>query len=346
MFNLKSILIVLMCAGMVSCAKETRDENNRPEGTTRTSSVAFAAEGVGDLSVYVFNKNDNSFLFHSVIDEGWIERDNKKILFKELNQGDYKFLFLANRCQNLSLPDLPTRDGALRFEDMIISHKELSSHEGCFAGADEIYMQDDFQLAGLPHSITGNKTIEAHLTRAVGKIEVRLARGYKSTDTEGRPVYIPVPYSNGKSIADLFQGYEIQVTDCGDHLSLGGCTGKASVYEDYAAGHEAIRTIAAGDEDNADGLKTGFAVLSGPFILPPGETNQMKVRIKLIPSEGADIPEFERELVNGTDGNLNIPRNHKLTITLWLDTVSPVINLTADITDMDKENTGDSGIWN
>ena len=348
MFNLKSISIALMCLGAVSCSDSAQDENNRPEeGTTRSSSVAFAAEGDGDLSVFVFNKSDDSFLFHSELNDGWIEQENRKIRFTDLAHGDYKFVFLANRCQNLSLPQaLYSRAGGFCFEDMIISHKVLSAKAGFYAGADEIYMQDDNVLANFTHNISGNKVIEANLTRAVGKIDVRLARGYATTDKQENTIRVPVPYTDGKSITELFEGYEIEVIDCGDHLAVDGCTGSASVFEAYAAGDEAVRTIRVDDDDNQDNLSTGFTVLSGPFILPPSGTSNMQVRVKLIPTEDSGIAEFEKILVNGIDGDLNIPRNHKLTITFWLDAqVSPTISVTANIADMDKEVTGDSGMW-
>jgi len=348
MFNLKSIGIVLVSLWAVSCTKTIEDGNNRlDEGTTRTSFVALATEEVGDLSVYVFNKTGDTFLFSSLLDDGWVERDGKKFLFKELEHGDYKFLFLANKCSNLSIPEIPADlEQELRFEDMIISHKVLSTKEGCFAGADEIYMQDDADLADLTYMINGNRSIEAHLTRAVGKVDVQLGRGYVSTDARGNRTVVPAPYTDGESIADLFQGYEIEVIDCGDHLAIRGCNGAANVYEDYVAGHEAIRTVQDGDEDNEDGLKTGFAVLSGPFILPPSSQSNMKVRVKLIPAEGSGLSVFEKVLENGVDGNLNISRNHKLTITFWLDATSyPTISVTANIADMDEEIIGDSGMW-
>lgn len=348
MLNLKSACLFLVCLGVISCTETIPEQNDGPEaGTTRTSSVTFAAEGSDDLSVYVFSKTDDSFLFSSLLNEGWVERDGKKLLFKEMVEGDYKFLFLANRCENLTLPEIPvTRSGELFFEDMIISHKKLSPKEGCFSGADEIYMQDKVELAAMAHTISGNKVIEANLTRAVGKVDVLLGRGYITTDQGGQETIVPVPYTGGEKIADLYREYEIEVIDCGDHLAIHGCNGKASVYENYATGHDAIRTILPSDEDNVDGLKTGFAVLSGPFILPPSDNSDMQVRVKLIPTEESGLPVFEKVLVNGRDGDLNISRNHKLTISFWLeDKPSPAITVRANVTDMNDETTGDSGMW-
>lgn len=345
MFNLKSISIALVCMGAISCSESVQDENIGPEeGTTRTASVAFAAEGAGDLSVYVFSKSNDAFLYHSVLNDGWITQENgTRKLYREMKEGEYKFVFLGNRCNNLALPEMPTRAGEFYFEDMIISHS-VTSKEGYFRGADEIYMQDDAALAALAHTVSGNKEISAHLTRAVGKIEVQLVRGY-ATDVDGETTFVPVPYTGDENITDLFEGYEIEVIDCGDHLSIGGCNGKAKIYEQYAVEDTNVRTILADDEDN-DGTMTGFAVLDGPFVLPPAEDSDMQVRVKLTPKAGSGLTEFEKTLVNGIDGVVNVPRNHKLTITFWLDAQSsPVISVTANLADMDKENPGDSGMW-
>lgn len=346
LLKLKTIGVVLSCAAVVACSK-TPNENPASgpgEGTSRTASVEFAAIGEGDHAVYIFNKNENTFSYQSLMNEGWSEREGKRIIVREMIEGDYKFFFLSNKCTNLSLPELPTEGNFLNYDDMIISHKVLSSKEGCFAPADEIYMPDDMVLAGQTYTIKGNQTIEANLTRAVSKIDVQLAYGYKTTDAGGNAVWVPLPYPGG-NIADLFDAYEIEVTDCGNHLALLGCNGKANVYQDYMAGDEAIRTIQPGDEDNADGSKTGFAVLSGPFILPPSADANMQVRVKLVPAAGSNLSVFEKTLVNGVDGEVNLPRNHRLTVTFWLEADLPTITATARITDMSDETTGDSGMW-
>lgn len=342
MFNLKSIMIASMCVITISCARETRNENNGlEEGTTRSSSVVFTAEGGGDLAVYVFNENNESFLYHSHLDGGWTDEAGRRTLSREFPNGDYKFLFLANKCRNLALPAaLTTRSGELCFEDMVITHLAESTKPGYYAGADEIFMQDDPELAAKTHTVNGNTTVSAHLTRAVGKIEVRLGRGYKNTLGAG---YIPMPYTDDDNIADLFQGYEIEVTDCGNCLSLTGCTESAKVYEEYGA--DAARVIRASDKDNDGGLMTGFAVVDGPFILPPAADIDMQVRVRLIPAEGAGIPEYDRTFVNAPDTPVNIPRNHKLVITIWLDTLTSRLTATAEIADMDAEIPGNPGIW-
>lgn len=310
--NLLYFGLMILVAG---CAESEKYSVIEKDSAINTRSTTFTG-GTEGVSVLIFSKIGNDFIYRKSIDSGWSE-DGK--VNTRLQLGDYKFLFVKTPSINTVLtPELTGSN--VKLEDISIRLKEDASQEGYYLEADEIFLPESAESADRIYKITGGETVHGKLTRAVSQIVLKLNRAANNNG-----VYEPLPYDNNVNIMNQVRQVKMNISGVGKVLSLSGSQGYANtLYETNRA-----------DSITPD----GFAVLNGPLVFPAVQGTEANVDITILPMDGSAFPEF-RTQVSGA-----VERNKKLIITLWVTATYRLVDINVNTEPISKAEDGDTGVW-
>lgn len=314
--NYPNLFIVTAAVALAACSEPEPSKDAAPAtGTTR---VALQREGSAPVSVYAFRQQGEAFLYDTLFREGWTADGT---LHVRMRNGSYKFLFASGADNNLVLTPVPDRTTA--WEEVAFTLQKDASSSGTYLPSDELFLQYPASDAGRVYEIRGTDVaVKARLTRAVCRIGVALKRGYRDADG-----YIEVPYAKPHSVLDEID--RIEITTDGTGLS---------VRPDAVAGKAAVHTVLAA-ADYAELTDEGFVLLDGPFVLPPAVGDEIGLAISVVPKAGAALEPKQLSLKGSA------VRNKRLDVTLWITSGYPEIGVEIRTTPIDREQDGDTGIW-
>lgn len=308
-----SIIIILTTA----CNKD-EDDNVIDEQPTESRSVITYSGDVTDVSVLIFKKDNNQYLYHDKIESGWI---NNKVS-KNLKLGTYKFFYSKFKKVNSSFSTSMVEQNT-EFDNVDIVALD-DTQPGYIKEVDEVWLPDTEQIAGTPQAIIGdsNDYVFRSLTRAVSQAEVILKRGYENS--EGG--FSELPYPDGKSIADEIETITLDIKGVGKALTAGGSSkGSANM----------VYTI----DDTGTPLTGGFRQYTGPFVFPNETKVNSQIEVRVEPKSTSKYSEMSTE-VSGL-----FERNKKLKITIWLTATYELIKVTVNTEKISATEDGDKGIW-
>lgn len=309
--------IVLAAAASAACSDAERTSDAVPfSGTTR---VVLTQEGAHDISVYAFRQQGELFLFDTLFREGWTPEGK---LFVRMPSGRYKFLFASGSGENLSLDPAPLTPQTA-WEEAAFALREDPAAAGNRLPADELFLQYPASDANRVYTLgTTDVTIPARLSRAVCRIRVNLKRGYHDGTK-----YVEAPYTAPHSMLDQIERIELRTANAGLRVRPDAVGGAAVVQATLAASD-----YAASEQD-------GFVSLDGPLILPPADGADLEMSIRVVPAAGAGLQQTDLNVKGKAE------RNKNLDVTLWITSAYPVIGVEIDVAPIDREQEGDSGIW-
>ena len=308
--------VVLTAAAFAACSEPAQEPAAAPgQAGTR---VTLQRDGTQDVSVYAFRREGDAFLYDRQFREGWAPDGTLSV---RMPAGRYKFLFVSGAGENLTLEPAPlTRQTT--WDQAAFALREDPDATGAYLPADELFLQYPASDADAVHTLGGTDvTVSARLVRAVSRIGITLNRGYH--DGTG---YVEVPYAQPHSVLDEVDRIELTVGNAGLRVRPGGSEGTAPVRA----------TLAAAD---AEPTGQGFARFEGPLVIPPADGGEVDLDISVIPAAGASLPAAHLHLAGKAE------RNKRLDVTLWITSGYPVIGVEIDLTPIDREQEGDSGIW-
>lgn len=313
---LKLIAWTLALTGMASCS-ETESVPDPEAGGTEVTLMPQSATGP-QATVYVFRQRNGGFLLDRVVNEGWTPEGS---LTTRLPQGDYKFLFAAFPGVNMRTDPDPA--AGVPLEGLSFVLKEDPAAPGYCLPADELFLPADPQTAETVYPVREQGTVvQSTLTRAVGRLVIRLKRGYAENGT-----YLPTPFTAPDNITGYVEKIAVEITGAGRSVNPRGTAGTAA-------------TLWTVDATAPDGLsEEGFARYDGPFLLPPASGRTVRLKLTVTPPRNSGLPPITKE----TDGLLE--RNKQLEITLWLNFFLVTVDVTADLSPMTEEEPGDEGMW-
>lgn len=309
--------IVLAAAACAACtdAEQTPDTVSA-SGTTR---VVLAQEGARDISVYAFRLQGERFLFDTLFREGWTH-DGK--LAVRMPNGRYKFLFASGSGENLALEPAPLTPQTA-WEEAAFVLREDPAAAGSYLPADELFLQFPASDANRVYALgSTDQTVTARLTRAVCRVGINLKRGYHDGTR-----YVEEPFAAPHSVLDLIDRIELRADNAGLRVNPDVVRGSGTVQAALAA------------SDHAELSPEGFVRLDGPLILPTADGADLEMTIRVVPAAGSALQQADL-LVKG-----KAERNKRLEVTLWITSAYPVIGVEIDVAPIDREQEGDSGIW-
>lgn len=327
---MKKLSVILIAASaflLAACSDSTGGNmspgNEEANGESGTSRVTFAAAS-DDITVFAFRREADGYKYRKTFSGGWIADPMLENVYRrdaKISSGTYKFIFAKGYGWNLT----PAPANLVQNTDFESVGFRLASDGTYYSGADELFLEKDPENV-IPYDIPYTATVSSTLTRAVGRIDVNLNRGYYE-----KGVYVPVPFAEGENILGLFREIELTVSGVGTFVGLSGGQGAGTVKHSlYGSDHEEIT-----DE--------GFVRFTGPYVIPA--QTPFDINVRLIPVEGSGNP----VLVKDFTGN-HLVRNEKLTLNLWVtaptedsDIIIGITAETAPITDLGE---GEAGIWN
>lgn len=308
---------VLAAVAFAACAEGERDETPAPaRGAAR---VTLLGEGTEAVSVYAFRRQGDVFLYDTLFRDGWTADGRLSV---RMSGGSYKFLFAAGENENISLqPAL--RRGVTTWDEAAFTLRENPATPGVCLPAGELFLQFPAAEAERVYTLRGtDQTISARLTRAVCRIGVTLKRGYFDGEK-----YVVVPYADPRTILDQIERIELTAEGTGLRVRPDGSGGTASVAASLAAA------------DYAELTDDGFVALDGPLVIPPADGAQIGLDLRVVPAAGSAL-QATRLHLSGT-----AERNKRLEITLWITSDYPVIGVEIVTAPIEREQDGDSGIW-
>lgn len=309
---------ITMAALAVTACSESAQETVVAPGLSGTR-VTLQREGTQDVSVYAFRRQGETFLYDTLFRDGWTPDGTLSV---RMPVGLYKFLFVSGAGENLALQPSPlTRQTT--WEQTAFALREDPAAPGAYFPADELFLQSPASDAEAVYTIGGkDATVSARLTRAVSRIGITLKRGYPNGTG-----YVEVPYTLPNTVLDEIERIELTARNAGLRVRPGGSEGIASV----------TATLAASDYTELN--EQGFVRLEGPLVIPPAGGEEIELDISVVPAAGASLRPVQLRLAGKAE------RNKRLDVTLWITSGYPVIGVEIDVTPIDREQGGDSGIW-
>lgn len=313
----KYTAIVLAAAALAACSEPERETDTAPAaGMTR---VTLQREGSQEVSVYAFRRQGGAFLYDTLYREGWKADGTLSV---RMANGSYKFLFVSGSGGNLA-PEPAPLTRRTTWEQTAFALRENPASPGTCFPADELFLQYPASEAGTVYTAGGTElTVPARLTRAVSRIGVTLKRGYLDGGE-----YVEVPYDKPHSVLDEIERIELRVSNTGRRVSPDGSAGTAEI---------AATLFAA---DYAELTNGGFARLDGPFVIPAADGGEVGLDLTVVPAAGSGLQPAQLQLTGKAE------RNKRLDITLWITSAYPVIGIEVQTAPIDREQDGDSGIW-
>lgn len=267
------------------------------------------------VSIYVFRQGGDGFRFDTLLGENW-PADGR--LRAALPRGEYRFLF-AGGADGVKVSPEPLLPGtaleAFGFEAV------EDGQQGYVLLAGELFLQSPAGADSVYRVGNEVTSVSGRLTRAVGRVDVVLKRGYRDGDS-----YVPVPYAEGENILRHFASVELDIAGVGTRVTPWESAGEARV--------RTVLDAAAGELS-----PEGFASLEGPYVIPPQGEGELTVTLTLNRPAG-DVRTPVSSAVRGKLG-----RNERLEIVLWLDVAEPTVGVTVRTEPMSAVADGDTGIW-
>ena len=309
--------IVLAAVAFAACSEPAQETAAAPDSAgTR---VTLQREGTQNVAVYAFRQQGDAFLYDTLFRDGWTPDGTLSV---RMPSGRYKFLFVSGAGDNLVLEPAPPT-GQTAWEQAAFALRENPDAPGVYLQADELFLQYPASDAEAVYTLGGaDVTVPARLSRAVSRIGITLKRGYH--DGTG---YVEVPYTQPHSVLEEIDRIELTVGNTGLRVRPGGSEGTASVRATLAA------------SDYAELTAEGFARLEGPLVIPPTDGGEVGLDLSVVPAAGSSLEAAQLRLTGKAE------RNKRLDITLWITSGYPVIGVEIDLTPIDREQEGDSGIW-
>lgn len=310
---------VLSALCLAACSEPERAMAPSGTGAGESELLLQHAGPLEGVSVFAFRRTEDRFLYDTLFRGNW---DTQGRMSVRMRNGDYKFLFTEGAGAALKLmPEPLTKQTA--WEEAVYALQPDASGAGYSLPADELFLQSPAAVAETVYTVQGERqTVSARLTRAVGRVDVVLKRGYKNGDT-----YIEVPYTAPHHILEQVAGLELEIDGVGSQLTAAGSTGTAKTR---------VRFDAASDAELTD---EGFARFEGPFVVPPAGGTPVQVDVKVTPAAGSPVPAAQVG-VAGT-----VERNQRLEVTLWITSDYPTFDVEVRLTPITDEQDGDTGVW-
>ena len=220
--------------------------------------------------------------------------------------GQYKFLFASGAADRLVLaPEPLTRQTA--WEEVLFALRENAEAPGTCGPADELFLQYPASDADAIHTVGGaDLTVAATLRRAVCRIEVSVKRGYHDGTQ-----YVEVPYAEPQSVLGEIDRIELSAGAAGLRVTPAGSNGTATV----------AATLAAAD----------YAKLT--------DGGEVGLDISVVPAAGAALQPARLHLTGRAE------RNKRLDVTLWITSGYPAVGVEIKTAPIEREQDGDTGIW-
>lgn len=309
---------------LLSCSDRIT-EMQEPEisgGEMQSTPVTFRAGTATNVSLFIFRKTGDRFLYQSEIDKGW-SMDGK--ITVSMEKGDYQFLFVCSNETGMTLtPDSPQTDTSL--EEIRFNALPDPIHEGEILPVNELFLPDP-EVATQVYAIQGGETVSCTLKRAVSRLLLVLKRGHAENG-----VYVPEPYPTGSHILQEIQEAQVTISGIGTSADIYGTKGTGTLSTTFS------------EADKDDISDEGFASFTGPFFFPPTDNGTVRVSVDLIPQDGT-TGETIRKVVTG-----QVKKNEQLQVVLWVEAGDEphgerIIGVTVDTQPISEETDGDKGIW-
>lgn len=312
---LRFAAIALSAVAFAACAEGEREETPAPaSGTTR---VMLMRDGPGDISVYAFRDMGGAFRYDTLFCDGWTPEGTLSV---RIPGGRYKFLFVKGENPVVSPSPLTP---LTTWEETAFTLRENPPTPGTYLPCGELWLQYPAAAAEKVYTLDGTDlTVPARLTRAVSQIRISLKRGYRDGDR-----YVEVPYTQPRSVLDEIERVELTARGTGLAVRPDACTGSATVSAEIAAA------------DYAEIDDSGFVRLDGPFVLPPAQGSEIALDLTVVHAPGSGLQPAHLALTGTAE------RNRYLDVTLWITSGYPVIGVEIRVAPIDREQEGDSGIW-
>lgn len=313
---MKYILVASLCtllAFSISCKKESPMIDATSSEGERT--ITFFA-GNDEVSVLIFQKaNDDIYKYIRSISSGWI---NNRVS-TELEIGNYKFLFIKSPGLNTSnYPD--ELNLTVPFENIKIFSLKDPANNDYVLPVDEIWLPKTYDMANTNYAITGPRTVQNTLTRAISQPVLKLKRA----SSDGNKID-SLPYQAGENIMQHIEEIKVEIDGVGKYIDIEG--GKESAKTKFSFTQETSLT----DE--------GFADFLGPFVFPTENSNDAEITITIIPKDTSPFEEMS------TTVSAPLERNRRLEITIWLTSTYRFIGVDVDIEPITSTTDGDTGMW-
>lgn len=309
--------IFLAAAAFAACT----DTERMPAGATApgTTRVMLVQEGTPDISVYAFRQEGARFLYDTLFRDGWTPEGKLSV---RLPNGRYKFLFVSGSGEHTALEPAPLTAETF-WEEAVFSLQKNPASEGSYFPADELFLQFPASDANRIYTLGGTDlTVPARLSRAVCQVVVNLKRGYYDGTN-----YVEVPYAAPHSVLEQIERIELTAGNAGLHVRPDAVGGTASV------------AVTLPTADYAALSSEGFVLLDGPLLFPPADGAEMEMSVEVVPVAGAALQPAVLQIAGKAE------RNKRLDITLWITSGYPVVGVEIDLSPIDREQQGDSGIW-
>ncbi|MCP9612187.1 FimB/Mfa2 family fimbrial subunit [Coprobacter tertius] len=312
-------LVVLPVMCLFSCSEDTLD-GRKPgvssEIRNKKETVTFINK-TNNAIIYAFRKEGEGYWYNSTIGEHWNEGKIKV----SMPMGEYKFLFSESSGNNFMLiPE--TLTPITNYKDVMFVVKPDVLNNGCLMPSGELFLQE-YQIADSVYSISSGSTITCTLKRAVSQLRITVKQGYKHGDE-----YIPVPYEQGHSMADIFENIQVEITGVGKCVNASGTYDTGKSLSTYSIDKNVL---------TAD----GFIDIDGPFFLPSSNSERkISLKVSLNPVDGSPFQKMEKLLTGHAE------RNEQLEIRLWVNSAYKLIGITLDRIPISEKITGDNGMWN
>lgn len=313
-YNAALALTLLILA---ACAEPEPSADPLP--ASAATRVMLQRQGTDEVSVYAFRRQGTSFLFDTLYREGWTADGRLQV---RMANGSYKFLFVSGADEGFVSQPMPITQQTA-WEDVAFALRANNAVSGTCLPAGELFLQYPPSAAHTVYTVGGSGlTVPARLTRAVCRIGIALKRGYR----EGAG-YVEIPYAKPHSVLEEIERVEITARNTGRSITPDGSSGSATV----------AATLLT--TDYTELTDSGFVLLDGPFILPPAEGSEIDLDISVVPSAGASLRPVRLQLTGSAE------RNKRLDITLWIASSYPEIGVEIHTAPIEREQEGDSGIW-
>lgn len=296
------------------------DEELSPSTATDNREVTFKASATDDVTLFIFRKTGDKFLYQTKIASGWNAQGK---IVREMVPGTYRFLFVKSPLAETHLsPDPLTPQ--VTVEDLRFEAAPVAGDEKTVSPVDELFLPKDASTAD-PRDIKGGETVSCLLTRAVCQVHLSIKRGILHNKE-----YTPIPYPEGESILDKIKTVRLQLTGVGRSVDLTKSYGEGILSTSWSASEKDTLTA------------EGFAVFNSPFFFPPSSPDKKVEAVVVIQTEGG-------ELTSPTMTVESVERNSKIDVVVWLKGTLPegqiLIGITADIQPITDSMDGDVGFW-
>ncbi len=280
-------LIFLSCSDTRIEEVETETGDKGGQGVP----ITFRSGQNTDVSLYIFRKEADRFVYRSEINKGWSAEGK---LTTQLEKGDYQFLFVKSDGEGTQLSPTPLQSHTI-LEEVYFNALPDPAHEGGILPVNELFLPEP-DAAMRIYSIQEEETVSCTLKRVVSRLLVSIKRGQVENG-----VYTPAPYPSGENIFQTIGKIEVTLSGAATAANVFGTKGAATLFTSFT-------------ETDKDSLtQEGFAAFTGPFFFPPSESEEVEIAVSIYPADETK-EEVIRKVVNG-----QVKKNEQLCVVLWLE---------------------------